>query len=339
MMITIVTQSDLINQDEWRLFIQNHPKGSVFQTPEMFDCYVQTPGCIPMLFAAYSDKALCGVLVATILKENGRIKSHFSTRSIIQSGPIVKDDNSFILESLLKEYSRTIPRDVIYTQIRNQFDWLHCCDSFRKYGFVYEPHLDFLIHLDTEEDMWSRIGRGRRQQIRKAQKNGLFVKTFIDECLTEDLIEDGYKSISEVYRRANLPLVDIKQIDAARRNHILCLFVVYTSDGSVAGGRFALRFGKTLYGWYAGSYQKYLHLFPNDILIWETIKWAMQNGFTVFDYGGAGSPNKEYGVRNYKSQLGGELVNWGRFEKKHKPFMFFIAKHLYSFYRKFFSFR
>ena len=37
-------------------------------------------------------------------------------------------------------------------------------------------------------------------------------------------------------------------------------------------------------------------------------------------FGGAGKPDKPYGVRDYKLKFGGQLVNWGRFEKVHKPF-------------------
>ena len=65
----------------------------------------------------------------------------------------------------------------------------------------------------------------------------------------------------------------------------------------------------------------------------ETLRWACENGFRVFDYGGAGSPNKPYGVRLFKSQMGGELVEYGRYEKVHKPLLMKIAKLGFSILR------
>ena len=93
-----------------------------------------------------------------------------------------------------------------------------------------------------------------------------------------------------------------------------------------------------MYGWYAGSYAKHYKLFPNEILIWETLRWCCLNGYESFDYGGAGNPNKPYGVREFKSQMGGLLVNYGRFEKTHKKVIMCIAGVGYKMYQILFKF-
>jgi lipid II:glycine glycyltransferase (peptidoglycan interpeptide bridge formation enzyme) len=49
------------------------------------------------------------------------------------------------------------------------------------------------------------------------------------------------------------------------------------------------------------------------------MNWCCHNGYKVFDFGGAGIPGKEYGVREFKKQFGGKLVNYGRFEKIYRP--------------------
>lgn len=339
MKITFVTDFKLIDRDEWSAFINKHPKGSVFQTPEMFICYLRTPNCYPIIIAAYVDNVLSGILVSTILREKGAINRFFSKRAIIQSGPIVINDEKVILELLLERYLRTIPRDVIYTQIRNQFDVLNRCDSFREYGFIFKPHLNYLVHLDSVDNIWGRIGKGRKQQIRKAIRKQMYVTICCSEDLTDEKVHAGYDVISEVYRNAKLPLTGIEQILEARNLKLLVAFFVHTPEGTIAGCRFALKFNKTLYGWYAGSYKEYYSMYPNDLLIWETLRWAHLNDYNIFDYGGAGDPNKEYGVRDFKAQVGGQLVDFGRFEKVHRPLMKFIGAIGFSIYRKLFSFR
>lgn len=336
----IIIKTDIceIDQQEWNDFVANHPKGSVFQTPQMYRCYEKTPDEKPLILAAYHNTELVGILLAVVISERGFLKKQFSKRSIIHSGPIVKDDDPRILQTLLQAYDGLLPKNVIYTQIRNQFDQLCNCDVYRENGYNFEPHLNFLIHLDDEDSIWRRIGKGRLKQIKKAQRNGLTVAVYRNNEITYELLHKGYSVIREVYHRANLPLVDYSQIEATRDEGLLVMIVMRTKDGELVGCRFGLSFGKTLYGWYAGSHKQYYSLFPNDLLIWETLRWACANGYDVFDYGGAGSPNKPYGVRGFKQQMGGELVDFGRYEKVHCPWKMHIATNGYAIYRKLFKF-
>ena len=56
------------------------------------------------------------------------------------------------------------------------------------------------------------------------------------------------------------------------------------------------------------------------------MRWGIVNGIKVFDWLGAGKPNKEYGVRDFKLEYGGKVVEFGRYEKIHKPFLMEIGK-------------
>lgn len=326
MKTTVRICSDItgINQSEWSDFIGKHPKGNVFQTPQMYAAYKQTPNNEPHIIAAYNDKQeIVGIMLFVIISESGFLKKTFSKRAIVQGGPIVADDDKSVYDSILVEFNKIVSHKVIYAQIRNLYFQLGNCDRFRENGFVYEPHLNFLIKLDSPENIRSRIGKGRIKQIKKAEKNGLSVKVFRDA--SDALIYEGYNVICEVYKNAKLPLADVEIIKAARDNGLLLMFAVYDGD-ELAGCRFALVHNDYLYGWYAGSHRAYYNKYPNDILIWETLKWACENGFRTFDYGGAGSPNKPYGVRDFKSQMGGNLVDFGRYEQIYSMTKFRIGK-------------
>ena len=327
-----------INKSEWSDFLSHHPKKSVFQTPQMYECYEQTPNHEPYLFTAFVISKIVGILLVVIIQESGFLKKQLSTRAIIQGGPIIKDDNPYILKEILTACDVHIGKKAIYTQIRNQFEQLSQCDIFRELGYKFESHLNYLIHLDNETAIWSRIGKGRISQVKKAQKMGLSVQAYDHKTITDDLLRQGYSIIEEVYSRANLPLVDISQMFAANKQGILVMFVITTKEGETAGCRFALAYENSLYGWYAGSRSKYYSLYPNALLIWETLRWGCVKGYEIFDYGGAGSPNKSYGVRSFKSQLGGELVNFGRYEKVNNPLKMFIGKNGYYFYKALFKF-
>ena len=323
-MVKVLTYEQ-INITEWGEFVENHPKGNVFQTPQMYDVYLQTPGYEPQVIALEQDKQLVGLLLWVVMREKG-LKARFSARSIIQGAPLAIDDKPEYIMALLKAYEQRRDRSVIYTQVRNHYEMLTVNDVFQQCGYQFESHLNFIITLDEEECVWNRIGKGRTKQIKKAQKNGLYVDIYEQGRIADVLIEQGYDVIQSVYQRAGLPLTDIEQIKATNRQGLLVMFVVRNADGEMLGCRFGLLFRDSIYGWYAGSYSQYYNLYPNDLLIWETLRWGILNGYTTFDYGGAGKPNKPYGVRAFKQQMGGELVNFGRYEKIHRLLMYKVGK-------------
>ena len=90
---------------------------------------------------------------------------------------------------------------------------------------------------------------------------------------------------------------------------------------------FALIYNNTMYGYYMGSKNdpETLRKKPIDLFFWNIFKWSISNKLTSFDWMGAGKPDESYGVRDFKLQFGGELVNYGRYEKVHWPLGFFVS--------------
>lgn len=325
-MIRVSDNIDEILESGWETFVLSQSKGSVFQTPSMYRCYLKTEGHSPLVLGAFDGSDLVGVLMSDVMYERGFLKKKFTTRSVIMGGPVIKGDSPLILDALLSYYQANFTKQVVYSQIRNQFDQLANNDVFQKYGFRFEPHLNFIITLDSEDKVWDRIGKGRKKQIKKAVKNGLTVRTFLPNEIPESLLSECYSVIDVNYHRIGLPVADKELFASARQEQILVLFVVYDKDEHIIGCRMALGYNKCLYGWYAGSREQYYHLFPNDLLIWETLKWGVNNGYAFFDYGGAGNPNQPYGVREFKAQAGGILVDYGRYQCVHNQMKYFLGK-------------
>ena len=69
--------------------------------------------------------------------------------------------------------------------------------------------------------------------------------------------------------------------------------------------------------------------------MWNVILWSKENNYKVFDFGGAGKPKIPYGVRDYKLKFGGELVNYGRYEKEHKKILMLLGRLAFKFYKLF----
>lgn len=332
-MISLVTDINAIDIEQWSDFVHRHSYGNIFQSPELYAMYDRTKNYSPSIILLFENNKIVGCLLSVLISEHNGFFCKFSARSIVIGGPLVDGDRAEFMHALLSEYDLKIKNKTIYSQFRNMHNVLILNNCFQKLGYKFESHLNFLIDLkSTESILWDRIGKGRKKQINKAIKNNLKVEALDSIFISDDILSLCYNVLVDVYKKAKLPLAHKDLFISARDNRILELFLVKKED-EVLGCRFALKYNQCLFGWFAGSYHKYYSLFPNDILIWETLRWGRTNNFHIFDYGGAGSPNKPYGVRDFKAQLGGELVNYGRYEKVHKPFLMYIGRICFKLYK------
>jgi serine/alanine adding enzyme len=75
-------------------------------------------------------------------------------------------------------------------------------------------------------------------------------------------------------------------------------------------------------------------IYPAECITWHRIDWGRGHGFAHYDFGGAGSPHKRYGVRDFKAKFGGQLVNFGRYRKVYSPWKLALAERAYEVLRK-----
>ena len=331
---TIISDSNNIDKNKWSEFVFNHPNGNIFQTPEMYEVYQNTKNYEPVFLAVVNNRdEILGTLLAVIQKEYSGVLGNFTARSIIQGGPLIKDDDPDVLSFMLKEYSEIIKKKAIYSQFRNFWDWGDSKEIFITNGFEYEEHLNILINLTkSEEQLWKEVYSKRRNEVRRATKEGAYFS--IEN--TEDSLKKCYGILQEVYKRAKLPIPDYHYFYNLYRmgsNSKLLIFCAYY-ESEIIGCMLALSYKDTIYDFYAGSMVKFYNKYPNDLIPWEVFKWGKENNYKVFDFGGAGKPDVPYGVRDYKKKFGGEVVNYGRYEKVHQPIMFEIAKVGFKLWQK-----
>lgn len=326
-MTIILLNSTTEYRQQWRSFVLNHPHGQVFHLPAMVEVYENTPLYKPFACAVVGDDdEFLGVLVACVQREFKGFLGSFTARSILMGCPLVKDNDATIGMQLLTFYEQHIAKEVIYSQVRNLYDMSWLRTSFEQLNYKYEEHLDIIVNLRKERDeLWNDMQSNGRGRIRKAQKNGLLVKPIFNE-IDKDI---AYTILVEVYHRARLPLASKILFDNAIKclteSNNLIYFGAYYNDVLV-GIRIVLVCGKKAYDWYGGSFSAYYQLNPNDIIPWQIFCYLKEQGIDEYDWGGAGNPNKPYGVRDYKKKFGGELVHYGRYEKVNKPLLMLIGR-------------
>lgn len=328
-----ISNFSLIDKEKWQSFVKNHPRGNFFQTPNMFNVLLETRNFSPFLLIGIQGDKIVGVLLANIQKNIKGKFGFFTSRAIIIGGPLVKENNPQLTNQLLSEFKKRVHRKVIYSQFRNLFELSPLeKEQFKKIGYSYQDHLDIHIALNkSPEKILADIHKSKKRNYTKSKNKGVIIKEISDE----NQIVDCYRLLQETYNRVKLPIPDISHfkslsnLSASSRKY----FGVYYNNKLIAF-RLVLLYKNMIYDYYAGHDSVFNNKYPNDTLIINVLKWGSLNGFHFFDFGGAGKPNEKYGVRDYKMKFGGTLVNYGRFEKKHWPLLYFIIKQLFLLWKK-----
>ena len=150
--------------------------------------------------------------------------------------------------------------------------------------------LERCVFLDLRpgaNSIFDNFPSNRRRDIRKAMRNGIQVKE-----ATTDADFEAYWSVHSAWKRTSRKKINHRRDFAAmaavqqmRANHRRFLAYYEGEVIAAAGVRFypngLVEFANNC------SRDEYLHLCPNDLLVWTMIQWACENGFPRLSLGGA----------------------------------------------------
>ncbi len=318
-MIIVRTYSEIDKQD-WRLLAETSPLSTWFQTDEAYRFYQLVSDMCAFVYGVMEEDKLVGVIVGYTTQEKCKLKQYFTARAIVVGGPLL-DEN--ISESALTILLQTVKKqqgEAIYIEMRNLHDYSRWKTVCMANGFAYQPHLNIQVACNDQHSMSEQ----RQRQVKKAIKNG----AEICEASSEQEISDWYLILRQLYRqKVRTPLWSESFFLQFYRNGVgKYLLVKY--NGKVIGGMMCPIFaGKAIYEWYVcGLDEEYKEQYPSVMATYAAIEYAKQNGLPIFDFMGAGVPDKPYGVRDFKMEFGGETVEYGRYLHIRKPLMYKIGK-------------
>jgi FemAB-related protein (PEP-CTERM system-associated) len=154
-------------------------------------------------------------------------------------------------------------------------------------------------------DAWDALDRKVRNQVRKAEKSELAVRSGGGA-----LIERFYPVFAQNMRDLGTPVYSIRLFEQvlAAFPDTARVFLVEKGD-TVVGGAIALVHRRTLEVPWASSLREYRNLCPNNLLYWRIIEYAIDAGMSTLDFGRS-TPNE--GTFDFKKQWGAqpELLHW-----------------------------
>lgn len=162
--------------------------------------------------------------------------------------------------------------------------------GYRKQEFPGNPVLDLSLGAET---LLKQCNSKRRNCIRFAMKSGLE----ITEAATREEFETFY-GIYEQWCTSKKIFqyskdVEWEAFDTTKKNRRL-LLAKYEGQ-IVAGSVFRFYLGGLVEYSRNSSLPEFLRLKPNDLLVWRSVEWACENGFTHFSMGGNHRFLREFG--------------------------------------------
>lgn len=322
-------------EDAWRYYVAQHPAGNIFHTPEMFEVFRRAKNHRPELWAVLGDgevRALITPVRITLMP--GFLKAPFTTRSVVYGSLLCAPGapGEEAVTPLLKSYVRETRPRPLFTELRNISDVSDFQPALARCGFKYQAHLNYLIDLARPpEDVFNGIGPRTRKNIRHALNRK---QVEVEEVTTKVGLATCYSLLRKTYGRASVPLADFSLFEAAfdlLAPKGMVRYSLAKVGSAPAAVSVDLIYKDVIYGWYGGIDRDYRNCAANELLTWDVLKWGAENGYRLYDFGGAGEPNIKYGVRDFKAKFGGRMVSYGRHSYIHSPLRFGICKLAYGF--------
>lgn len=324
-----------VNRSKWHELTSRSPFATPFQTPQFYNFCNATPFHKGLVCAVEDNngsyQALC---VADIIREKG-YKGFFSRRAVIYGGPLLdKKSGNEVLSVLLSKLHDELRQDVIYIEIRNFKDYSRFASVFSGLYWKYIPWLNVRKRLNFQNtgELLTSFKYNRRREVQMTIKSGYQYH----EAVNEKEVKEVYTILKDLYiNKIGLPLPSLQYFEEFRKTGLMKVFTVNDQDTVVGGSFCVVSENNGIYTFYYCGKRNYRpKTYPTHLAVLAAMEYGLNNGLKFLDFMGAGAPGEKYGVRNYKMEFGGELVEEGRFLKVEKKFLFMLGVKAIHFMRR-----
>jgi lipid II:glycine glycyltransferase (peptidoglycan interpeptide bridge formation enzyme) len=307
-LITVEIHPDNIDSAVWNELVSHATNDIhlIYQTYEWAQVMKEIYSISPVFFLVYKNSKIIGGQLFF------RKPTFFFLRSYeSQGGPLVIDENNFeTVETAVLENYKKIQNLSLYILTRPKMS--DKSDSkYLEHGFRKSNFYTFLLNLNkNEKDLWGSFSRNIRRDIRKAEKSALKI---VDADTWGDWLKFYRLHLVHCNRRGIAPKSEefFKIIfDEFLPKNMAKLFIA--SDGDrVVGGMLFLRCKNNMTYYINSSDDNYFTCSPNQLLMWNSIRWGSSNKIDTLDLGDTWPDPKShfYSIHEFKEKWGGQLIH------------------------------
>ncbi len=301
-----------INYDNWDELVRTSPDYSFFHTVAwtkvLSESYHYTPAC----FVSNKENNLAVIPVMDVKSAiTGRRGVSLPFTDYCE--PIIAGSIKFqdILDRII-QYGKRVNWEFI--EFRGGEKFLPgALSSSRFWGH----HLDI---SREENEIYSAFKDTFKRNIKKAYANGVIVQ-FLD---TEEAVREFYRLNCITRKRHGLPPQPYRFFRKVYE-HIISkdqgVVALASHDGKFIAGAVFFHFGEKALYKYGASDMEYQNLRPNNLVMWEAVRWYRARGCKSLSLGRTEIENQ--GLRQFKLALGAEeyTIKYYRYDLKSGSFV------------------
>jgi serine/alanine adding enzyme len=279
---TRVEVSTEFEDAQWRQFVESAPSATSAHLVEWRDLIAEVFGYEPIYAVATRGGEICGVLPAFVVR-SALLGKHIISVPFLNSGGVCATDDD----------ARSALLDAAGCSVRHyragHFELR--CDRPPPDGIAAREHkVRIVLDLpESADQLWSSLRSEIRNRTRRAEKAGLRVEFGSSE------LDGFYRVFAENMRDLGVPAHPLRFFAAvierfgadsgAEVGNVRAELAVVKDGSEVIGGAILFRFRDTLeVPWISCSRERFEQC-PNNILYWEIMRRACEQGCRKFDFG------------------------------------------------------
>lgn len=285
-----------VDEEGWQDFVHNHPDSTIYHTLAWRDILYNEYRFEPIYFIAKEGNSVVGVLPAFLI-ENFRGRRLVSLPFSIYGGPLGETEE--VVAALLGRCLEMVDMGrVSEVEIKPyKLSAVMKDNGFASLDWGAGAILDLTVGKDM---LWHSLVE--KKSAIKGEKKGL------EFFLSDESELDQFYSIQILIRkRLGLPVPRMAYYKSffakLTYNSDVKLALIKKGEDTVAAGVFFL-FRDTILPVLSASLSQFNGCKPNDMLIWNMIKWGVENDYSSFDLSPAPYENK--GLLQFKRKWGGD---------------------------------
>ncbi len=270
----IVQYSDKMTK-QWDDFVLQHPDGWHYHLIGWREVIKRTYGHVGNYISAIDNYGKIHGLLPLVMIKSRIFGNSLTSLPFVDYAGLISNNN---------ETSEAIIKSSMDFAQSNGLEFVELRQLKQSEGDFVNSTLKVTLVIelpDNEEALFKSLSSERRNRVKKARNSGLSV-----ELVGPEMLPIFFKIWSENMRDLGSPahsydfFKNILEIFSDSSNIML---VKYNDE--YIGGAISLFYKEKLALPWVSSLRKTFHLYPNNILYWEAMLYAISRGFRFFDFG------------------------------------------------------
>lgn len=336
-------------KDRYNQFVAHHPKGHFLQTWEWGEVK-KSMGWEPLPFILEENAEIKASLL--ILKRKVPLPGLHKSIFYSPRGPVVDIDHEDLCRQLFNGVKKVArEHGAIFLKIDPDVpaDYEHFKQILSRCNFKRnDTGLDFegvqpvfVFRLDiqpSEIQLLENMHSKTRYNIRLATKKGVEIREARDK---EDL-KSFYQILQETAQRDKFLIRGYEYFETIWDRMVekkMAQIFIAEYQGQPISATLAFILGNKAWYLYGASSNAHRNLMPNYLIQWEMIRWAKEQGCTLYDFRGVSGDldesNPLYGLYRFKKGFNGELTEFvGDWDTVYSPLFYHLWNIALPVYKK-----